>query len=395
MDLDRSTMVCPRRYPFGADHHTLDLEPDYGDCGSVAQVVLPSGLTAWLVIEHALVRQVLADPVFSRELANRPEVARLSTEVLPAAAILATDPPRHTRLRTLIARMFAPGQVDATGPRIAELAVDLLEDLVAAGPPADLLTGWVEPYAAAVVCEIFDVPAHFREQVFTLSDALTARDATPQALAAARAECEDLARAMAEENPGGLFGLLGDSAEFDDEVINLVIACLIGGRGSPTVFLSSAIFALLRERRHYQLLVDRPEAIPAAVEELLRFVPVGVGGGFTRVARADVQLGPVLVRAGDAVIPAMHAAGRDPAVFDDPDRLVLDRGAKVAHLAFGHGPHYCVGAHLARLQARIALHTLTTRLPDLRLTDSAEPVSWRHGRVVRALERLEVTWTPA
>lgn len=385
-------MSCPVRYPFG-EQHTVDLEPDYRRCGPVTAVELPSGARGWLATDHALVRQVLADPRFSRELANRPQVARLSTEVLPAAAILATDPPRHTGLRTLIAPMFAPRQVAAMAPAVTALAHRLVDHLEAGGEPADIVAGFTEPFAAAVVCEIFGVPEHFRESVFALGDALTARDATSDSLAVARAECESLARAMAAENPTGLFGLLGGSAEADDEILNLIIACLIGGRGSPTVFLSSAVFALLRDPQHFRELVERPESIPDAVEELLRFVPVGVGGGFTRVAAVDVQLGPVLVRAGDAIIPAMHAAGRDPQVFDDPHTLVLDRGARLPHLAFGYGTHYCVGAGLARLEARIALETLTIRLPSLRLADSTESGTWRADRVVRSLERLDVVWT--
>jgi nocardicin N-oxygenase len=384
---------CPvRQYPFG-DEHTLDLEADYATCGPVTAVILPSGAKGWLVTDHTLVRQVLADPVFSREQANKPEVARLSTEILPASAILATDPPRHTKLRTLIAGMFAPRQVAAMVPSVTQLATTLADELAAASDPADIVSGFTEPFAAAVVCEMFGVPMHFRDQVFALGDALTDRAATSSTLSSARAECEALARAMAKENPNGLFAMLGSDRDVDADVLNLIIASLIGGRGSPTVFLSSSVFALLRDRRQYQNLVEGPDTIPTAVEELLRFVPVGVGGGFTRVATADVQLGPVLVRAGEAVIPAMHAAGRDPQVFDNPDVLSLDRGAKVPHLAFGHGTHYCVGAGLARLEARIALETLTSRFPDLRLADPVDGGVWQQGRVVRSLARLEVSWT--
>jgi cytochrome P450 len=392
MNPENPRMSCPLRYPFG-EHHTVDLEADYRRCEPVTAVELPSGARGWLVTDHALVRRVLADPRFSREWANRPHVARLSTEVLPAAAILATDPPRHSALRTVIAPMFAPRQVAAMEPAVTALAARLVSDLEDRGEPADIVAGFAEPFAAAVVCEMFGVPERFRTQVFDLGDALTARDATTESLAAARAECEELARAMAAEHPTGLFALLGESADRDEEVLNLIIACLIGGRGSPTVFLSSALFALLRNPQHYQHLVARPETITVAVEELLRFVPVGVGGGFTRVATEDMQLGPVRVSAGDAIIPAMHAAGRDPKVFDEPDTLVLDRGARLPHLAFGHGTHYCVGAGLARLQARIALQTLTTRLPGLRLADPDDPGIWRSGRVVRSLERLDVAWT--
>ncbi|MGW6332163.1 cytochrome P450 [Nocardia rhamnosiphila] len=392
MNPEHPTVLCPLPYPFG-EQHTMNLEPDYQRCGPVTPVELPSGGRGWLVTDHALVRLVLADSRFSREQANQPHVARLSTEVLPSAAILATDPPRHSSLRALIAPMFSPRQVAAMTPAITDLARQLVDDMEAAGAPADIVSGFTEPFAAAVVCEIFGVPRRFREKVFALGDALTARDATTDSLAAARGECEALARAMAAENSAGLFGLLGESPEVDEDVLNLIIACLIGGRGSPTVFLSSAVFALLREPLHYRSLVEEPELIGTAIEELLRFVPVGVGGGFTRVATVDVQLGPVLVRAGDAVIPAMHAAGRDPKVFSNPSDMVLDRGAKVPHLAFGHGAHYCVGAGLARLEARIALKTLTTRLPGLRLADPADRGTWRPGRVVRSLERLDVAWT--
>lgn len=380
------------QYPFGGEH-TLDLEADYATCEPVTAIILPSGSKGWLVTDHALVRRVLADPVFSREQANKPDVARLSTEILPASAILATDPPRHTKLRTLIAGMFSPRQVAAMAPSVTMLAFALTDELAAAGGPADIVSGFTEPFAAAVVCEMFGVPMHFRDQVFALGDALTARAATSASLATARAECEALARTMAQENPNGLFAMLGNDADTDADVLNLIIASLIGGRGSPTVFLSSSVFALLRDRRHYQHLVENPDAIPTAVEELLRFVPVGVGGGFTRVATADVQLGPVLIRAGEAVIPAMHAAGRDPQVFDNPDVLNLKRGAKVPHLAFGHGTHYCVGAGLARLEARIALEALTSRFPDLHLADPADGGVWQQGRVVRSLARLEVSWT--
>lgn len=392
MTSDPAMSMCPRAYPFGQTH-TVDLEPDYREGGPVSPVVLPSGAQGWLVTDHALVRQVLADPRFSREQANQPHVARLSTEILPAAAILATDAPRHTALRRRIAPMFAPARVAAMEPAITDLAHELVSALIDRGQPADIVSSFVEPFAAAVVCEMFGVPTDFRDEVFDLGDALTAREATPRSLALARTQCEELVRALAARNPQGLMSMTGADAELDDEVVNLVIACLIGGRGSPTVFLSSALFTLLREPRHYRRLVDAPASIEAAVEELLRFVPVGVGGGFTRVATEDIRLGPVLVRAGAAVIPAMHAAGRDPQVFDDPDTLNLDRGPKSAHLAFGHGAHYCVGAELARSQARIALLTLTTRLPGLRLADPHDRGRWRAGRVVRSLAGLDVAWT--
>ncbi len=392
MESGQPKSSCPLQYPFG-QQHTMDLEPEYRHCGPVTLVQLPNGATGWLVTDYALVRQVLADSRFSRERANQPHVARLSTEVLPPEAILATEPPRHTRLRTLIGPMFAPRRVAAIAPGASELAHRLVDEFIAGGEPADIVSGFAEPFAASVICDMFAVPECFRREIFLLGDALSARDATPETLAAARSQCEELTREMAAQNPIGLFGLLGQSEETDAEVLNLVIACLIGGRGTATVFLSSAVFTLLRDPRRFRQLVEQPALIPSAVEELLRFVPAGVSGGFTRVATTDVRLGPVLVRAGQAVIPVTHAASRDPKVFDDPDTFVLDRGTRLPHLAFGHGTHFCVGAGLARLEARIALEALTTRLPGLRLADPADGGAWRAGRVVRSLERLDVAWT--
>jgi cytochrome P450 len=139
------------------------------------------------------------------------------------------------------------------------------------------------------------------------------------------------------------------------------------------------------------LLRAKPELMPTAVEELLRYVPINTAAMFPRYALEDVRFRDVVVRAADPVLPALAAANRDPEVFAEPERLNLTRQDN-AHMTFGHGPHFCVGAQLARLELQEALTELLTRLPDLRLAEGREGVEWKYGVIVRGPSRLPVAW---
>jgi nocardicin N-oxygenase len=373
-------------YPFG-DRHALDLEEEYESLrrrGPLQRVAMPVGGVAWLVVGYDEVKQVLVDPRFSRSAANQPDVPRLSPEVLPRRSILALDPPEHTALRRSVAGDFTAGQVEHLRPRIADVASDLIDAMTTAQNWCDIISSYIEPLVMTIVLEWLDVSPGRAREIRSLVDSLAARDVPADELAKARHRFE----ALLTELPSSKGGADMISGEIDP---GLKIALFAGGRGSTTTFLSSAVLALLREPELYHQLVDRPERIPAAVEELLRFVPVGVGGGFTRVAVTDLTLGSTAIRAGDAVVPAMPAANRDPAVFDEPDRVDFGRRGR-PHLGFGRGPHYCIGAGLARALSQVGLAMLCSRLPGLRLWNSSSPLDWRRGRNVRSLITLEVTW---
>src|SRR4029453_3781519 len=122
------------------------------------------------------------------------------------------------------------------------------------------------------------------------------------------------------------------------------------------------------------------------------FVPLGAAAAFARYATEDLELSGVRIRAGEPVIAAMSSANRDETVFDGPDRLDVTRGAG-PHLGFGHGVHHCLGAQLARMELQVALGTLLRRLPDLELAVDAEKEPWKHGRLVRGVQELPVTWS--
>ena len=153
------------------------------------------------------------------------------------------------------------------------------------------------------------------------------------------------------------------------------------------------LLTLLHHLDEWKRLQDRPQLIPQAVEELLRFVQLGdsSGGGMPRVTIEDVELGGVRLPAGAVVLAANVAANRDPSLFPEPDRLDLER-PEVAHLSFGAGVHHCLGAPLARMELQEALRGLLRHMPGLRVAVPDEQLRFKPGMVVRSLEALPVTW---
>lgn len=149
--------------------------------------------------------------------------------------------------------------------------------------------------------------------------------------------------------------------------------------------------ALFRHPDQLTLLREHPELIPNAVEVLLHHVQLETTGP-VRIATEDVELSGVVIRAGEAIIPSGHIANSDPEIYPDGRRLDVTRTDLVPHLAFGHGPHHCVGAALARLELRIALGSLLARFPTLRLAVPADQLRWRPGTLMRTLEELPVSW---
>jgi cytochrome P450 len=136
---------------------------------------------------------------------------------------------------------------------------------------------------------------------------------------------------------------------------------------------------------------ERPELVNAAVEELMRWVPLGAGSAFARYATEDIELGGVLVRAGEPVLPSLGSANRDGDVFAEPDRLDFSRESN-AHIGFGHGVHHCLGAQLARMELQVALGSLIRRLPELRMAVPETELAWKSGMLVRGLKALPVAW---
>lgn len=396
-----------REYPF-AEANALDFDPLYAELlreEPISRIRLPYGGEAWLATRFDDVRTVLADPRFSRSAIVGADVPRVRPERdFQTASILNMDPPDHTRLRRLVAKAFTARRVEALRPRAAELTKEMLAGLRAEGPGADLVQHLSMPLPVTIICELLGVPVEDRPIFRAGADAaLSITSATTEERQeASNAMIAYMAGLIAQRRAEPTDDLLGALVAARDEgdrlneleLISLAMGILIAGHETTMNQISNMTFLLLTRPDRGAALRGDAEAVTRAVEELLRFTPLGASAGFPRIATEDVEVSGVTVKAGDSVIVSIHAANRDPEVFSDPDELVLDRPTG-HHIAFGHGAHHCLGAQLARMELQEALGALLREFPDLRLAVAADEVPWREGALVRGPRELRLTWGEA
>ncbi len=318
-------------------------------------------------------------------------------------SLLENEPPRHTRLRRLISGAFARGHTERLRPWVRSLSSSLVGSLAAAinaDGAADLLEHVAAPLPVEVIAELLGVPQEDRHRLQPWSNAIVKmyEYGLPKehADAAERAAQEfvDYLRALAAERaqaPGDdlVSDLVaerdGTDRLTDDELVGTAVLLLMAGHEATVNVIGNGVLALLTHRHEWDRLVADHGLLPTAVEELIRFdAPLQL---FERTATAPVTIAGHRLEPGDKVAALLGAAARDPQVFAEPDRLDVGRTPN-AHLGFGAGIHYCVGAPLARVEIAAALEALTTELPGLRL--AAEPER-RPEFVIRGLRSLPVT----
>ncbi|MFB7531537.1 cytochrome P450 [Streptomyces sp. NPDC056178] len=390
---------APLAYPFNTPEG-LRLADEYErvrDQPGLLRVQMEYGEPAWLVTRYADARLVLGDQRFSRAEGITHDEPRQS-EGRRDSGILSMDPPDHTRLRSLVAKAFTVRQIEKLRPQVKELTASLLDDLEAAGPPADLVDLYALPLPVAVICRMLGVPTEDRPLFRVWSDAalsttsLTAAefDASREELRAYMAELiaqhrrspqDDLMTALIEARDGG-------DRLSELELVDLCVGILVAGHETTASQIPNFVLTLLDHPGQLARLRVEPELVPNAVEELLRFVPLGSGAGQPRYATEDIEVGGTLVRAGSAVLVATGAANRDALRFTAPGVLDITREGN-QHLGFGHGVHHCLGAPLARLELQEALIALITRFPGLRL---AGDVTWKSEMLVRGPRVMPVGW---
>lgn len=390
-------------YPFGLAER-LDLHPLYAEFRRnrpLARVVMPYGGEAWLVTRYVDIRTVLSDPRFSRAVTVGRDVPRLLPQV-GEDNILAMDPPEHTRLRRLVSKAFTGRRVEHLRPHVQTMVDEMVDEMIATGAPADLAESLAWPLPIKVICEMLGVPLADRDRFRHWIGVTLAlgEQTTPEEMAAAARELQLymgglIAQRRTKPTDDLLSALVVARDEQDqlseEEMISLAITLLAAGHETTANQIGSQVYLLLSHPELWQSLVDDPGLIPSAVEELLRFTPLGVSGGDVRVATVDIELAGGLVRAGESVVANPASGNRDETVFDNPEELDLARKNN-PHIAFGHGVHHCLGAPLARLELQVVLGTLVRRLPGLRLAVPAEQVPWRTDRLVRGVTGLSVRW---
>ncbi len=386
-------------YPFN-ETGSLALHEAYREAQKtpgMLRVQLPYGEPAWLATRYTDARLVLGDKRFSRAMAADRDEPRMR-EGRTTGGILSIDPPDHTRLRTLVAKAFTVRRVEQLRPRVRETALQLVTDMKAAGPPVDLVDAFALPLPVAVICELLGVPVADRPRFRVWSDnALSTSRLTAEQFVASREEMRDYMRGLIAghraEPADDLMTALIEARDQEDrlselELVDLCVGILVAGHETTASQIPNFIVTLMDHPAALERLRSDASLIPGAVEELLRYVPLGAGSGFPRYATEDVQVGDVLVRAGEPVVVAVGAANRDPLRFDDADELRVDRPT-AAHLGFGHGVHHCLGAALARMELQEALRALLFEWPGLRL---AGDIRWKTEMLVRGPVTMPVGW---
>jgi cytochrome P450 len=371
-------------------------------------VRLADGHDAWLVVGHEAARQALRDPRLSKDmlaaLDQDPEVVDAG---LPGPAfarhMLAVDGEDHARLRRLVARAFAPSRIAALEPAIERTAQGLLDALQDAGPDAtvDLVEGFAHPLPFQVISELLGVPLPDQRPLHrwfqTLFRPWTGAP-PPEAVAASDsivAYLEQLVAQHRAEPADDLIGVLVTASDEHEqlspaELLSSLFQLIVAGHDTTTSLIGNGVAALLDHPAQLRLLCAEPDRIPGAVEELIRYAAPVPHATF-RVTMERVELGGVAIPAGEQVLVCLGGANRDPVVRADPDVLDVTR-PPTSHLGFGHGPHFCLGAPLARLEARIAFGALLGRFPDLALAVPRHDLHWTHGDglVLRGLEALPI-----
>jgi cytochrome P450 len=367
----------------------------------LSRVRLPFGEEAWLATRYADVRLVMGDARFSRAASVGRDEPRINPNQNDAG-MLSMDAPEHSRLRTLVAKAFTARRVEQLRPRARQVAGEMLDKMEALGPPADLVEHYATPLPVTVICELLGVPTSDQDRFHTWSEAVVST--TSLSLAQIREYIGNLNAYMAElvaqrrrDTTDDLLGAMVRAKDENEdrltekELVSLAAGLLAAGHETTVTQIPNFVYVLLMNPHLLAQLRDQPELINAAVEELMRWVPLGAGSAFARYATEDIELGGVLVRAGEPVLASLSSANRDGEVFANPDVLNFNR-ANNPHIGFGHGVHHCLGAQLARMELQVALGCLIERFPGLSLAVPENELVWKKGMLVRGLLAMPVAW---
>jgi cytochrome P450 len=369
----------------------------------IRNIRLPSGDLARLVLDYGDVERVLRDRRFSRNFRypGAPRLVAVDDMSANPDAIVNVDPPEHTRLRRTVQSAFRPGRTQEWRPVVRRTVDELLDDIVAAGPPADLVARFARLVPIRVICDLLGVSSADQGRLISWTSVFFATSAVSASdRAAAGTEFVGYLRELVADRraaPGdGLVDSLiaacdADGALSEAELYQMIAAMFIGGQENTSAILARGIFTLLRHRDQFEALAAEPALVESAVEEILRF-DVASEGAFLRVSTQDIALSAGTIPAGSAVQVSLPAANRDARRFAEPERFDIRRDPN-PHLTFGAGAHFCVGAPLARLELATALGAIVTRLPELRLAGSVAETEYAQDTLVRSLLSLPVAWS--
>ena len=385
--------------------------PFYRRLREEAPVTWDPFMHTWVVTRYEDVHFVLKE--FSAD--RTPDPKKMEALGLPslgpvadlmARQMLFLDAPDHTRLRKLCMSAFTPRRVEAMEDKVREIAHGLIDEAVQGGE-CELIADFAEPFPAIVTAGLLGVPLEDHRQLkswsATFAEMLGNFQHNPdrirdvlKCVADMTGYFRDAVREQ-ERNPhDGLIRSLMD-AEVDgqrlseEEVIANTIVTMVGGQETTTNLIGNGILTLTRQPDKMAQLRAHPEIIESAVEELLRYETPSQHTA--RIVKADTEIGGKLMKKGEAVMAVMAAGNRDPERFPNPDELDLTRTDN-RHLAFGWAAHFCFGAALARMEARISYLALLARMQDIRVAVPESTLEWRTNSGLRGLSALPLAFRP-
>ena len=383
--------------PYPVPHQLREQEP----------VHRSDAIGGWVLTRYDDVLAALRDPRLSADRIT-PYMNRLSEERRAHQSAIGslghwmvfTDPPDHTRLRSLVMKAFTPRVVEGLRGYVQQV-VDELLDAVQTRGEMDVIADFAYPLPATVIATMIGAPPEDRDKFREWSDGLAEfvggalgasdrREHAQRCLGELTAYfhriVEQRRAAPRDDLISGLIAARDEGEKLsEEELVATCVLLLFAGHETTTNLIGSGLLALLRNPDQLRMLRDDPSLIQGAVEEFLRYD--GPVQAAARVVLEEIEVGGVRIGKGERVFPLITAADRDPAHFPEPDSLDITRREN-RHLAFGYGIHFCIGAPLARLEAQIALKTLLRRMSNLRLQTDAPP--WKETFLLRGLKALPV-----
>lgn len=372
----------------------------------ITRVRLTSGAAAWWVSGHEEGRAVLADPRFSSDrrkdgfpIVNF-DAATLQQIRSQPQLMLGMDGAEHAAVRRAVIGEFTVKRLAALRPRIQDVVDRFIDDMLATDQrPVDLVQALSLPVPSLVICELLGVPYTDHDFFQARTAVAVLRTSSPEdrrrAFSELRTYIDELITRKESDLGDDLLSRQivrqrHEGALDHPGLVSMAFLLLTAGHETTANMISLGVLGLLTRPEQLAMITADPGRTPAAVEELLRYFTI-TDLVPARVATADVQIGGVTVKAGDGVIVSTLSTNWDPAVFPDPAELDVERGAR-HHLAFGFGPHQCLGQNLARMELQIVFDTLFRRIPTLRLAAPVEDLPFKTDAVVYGPHELPVTW---
>ncbi len=371
-------------------------DPIYSDYGPM------TGRRFWFFTRYDDCVAVLRDSRFGKNIEEHLTPEQLAQQPPQDEAFAITnrnmlfmDPPDHTRLRSLVHKAFTPRMIQNLEPRIQEITNDLL-NAMEGKQTIDLIAEFALPLPSTVIAELLGVPLDDQPRFHRWTKTLLYSGLMEEAQIAALEFTMYIHEMIEErqENPredliSGLVSVEEDGETLNrEELISMIFLLLVAGHETTVNLIGNGTLALMQHRDQLDLLVQHPEHIKTAIEELLRFNgPVETTT--MRWALEDVEIAGITIPQGDIVLPSLIAANRDPAKFENPNTLDITRDPN-PHIAFGMGIHYCLGAPLARLEGAIAMNSFLQAYPNSELNTAVEDLQWSESLLLHGMKTLPI-----